>query len=73
MLWRSILFERIRMSAAGISKYILALSVKKIPAKIITEKFKISEDNVYVIKFRVGKLLEKHGKKYFQAALKKAV
>ena len=54
-------------------KIYLSSVYKKIPAKVIAEKFKISEDNVYVIKFRVGKLLEKHGKKYFQAALKKAV
>jgi hypothetical protein len=53
-------------------KIYLSSVYKKIPAKVIAEKFKISEDNVYVIKFRVGKLLEKHGKKYFQAALKKA-
>lgn len=53
-------------------KIYLCSVYKKIPAKVIAEKFKISEDNVYVIKFRVGKLLEKHGKKYFQAALKKA-
>ena len=53
-------------------KIYLSSVCKKIPAKVIAEKFKISEDNVYVIKFRVGKLLEKHGKKYFQAALKKA-
>ena len=53
-------------------KIYLSSVCKKIPAKVIAEKFKISEDNVYVIKFRVGKILEKHGKKYFQAALKKA-
>lgn len=53
-------------------KIYLCSVYKKNPAKVIAEKFKISEENVYVIKFRVGKLLEKHGKKYFQAALNKA-
>lgn len=53
-------------------KIYLCSVYKKIPAKVIAKKFGISEENVYVIKFRIGKLLEKHGKKYFQAALKKA-
>ena len=53
-------------------KIYLAAAYRKIPAKVLASKFKTSENNVYVIKFRVGKLLEKHGKKYFQAALKKA-
>jgi hypothetical protein len=53
-------------------KIYLAAAYKKIPAKVLAAKFKTSENNVYVIKFRVGKLLAKYGKKYFQAALKKA-
>lgn len=44
----------------------------KIPAKDLAKKFKISENNVHAIKFRVGKLLAKYGKSYFRAALKKA-
>ena len=59
------------ISRRNLQIYISA-TAEKVPAKVLAAKFKISEDNVYVIKFRVGKLLEKHGKKYFQAALKKA-
>ena len=45
--------------------------MNSIPAKILAEKFKITENNVYAIKFRVGNLLAKYGRKCFQAALKK--
>ena len=34
--------------------------MNKIPAKDLAKKFKISENNVHAIKFRVGKLLEKY-------------
>ena len=60
------------ISCRNLQIYISA-TAEKISAKVLAAKFKISEENVYVIRFRVGKLLEKHGKKYFQAALKKAV
>jgi hypothetical protein len=60
------------ISCRNLQIYISA-TAEKISAKVLAAKFKISEENVYVIKFRVGKLLEKHGKKYFQAAMKKAV
>ena len=59
------------ISRRNLQIYISA-TAEKVPAKVLAAKFKISEENVYVIKFRVGKILEKHGKKYFQAALKKA-
>ena len=45
--------------------------MNSIPAKILAEKFKITENNVYAIKFRVGNLLAKYGRKCFQTALKK--
>ena len=60
------------ISCRNLQIYISA-TAEKISAKVLAAKFKISEENVYVIRFRVGKLLEKHGKKYFQAAMKKAV
>lgn len=59
------------ISRRNLQIYISA-TAEKVPAKVLAAKFKISEENVYVIKFRVGKLLSKYGKKYFQAALKKA-
>ena len=59
------------ISRRNLQIYISA-TAEKVPAKVLAAKFKISEENVYVIKFRVGKLLEKHGKKYFKAALNKA-
>lgn len=50
----------------------IASALKKLSSKAIAEKYGISENNVYVIKFRVGKLLRKYGKLYFNDALKKA-
>ena len=50
----------------------LGVVTNKASVKDLAKKFKITENNVYAIKFRVGKLLAKYGKHYFQAALKKA-
>ncbi len=49
----------------------IGAAINMIPAKILAKKFNITENNVYAIKFRVGKLLAKYGRKYFQAALEK--
>ena len=46
-------------------------AAKRIPAKIVAKEYKVSAINVNTIKFRVGHLLEKYGRKCFQAALKK--
>ena len=59
------------ISRRNLQIYISA-TAEKVPAKVLAAKFKISEENVYVIKFRIGKIFEKYGKKYFQAALEKA-
>jgi hypothetical protein len=40
-------------------------------AKILSEKYNLTENNVYQIKFRMKKILNKYGKKYFNEALKK--
>lgn len=58
------------VSRRNLQIYISA-TTEKVPAKVLAAKFKVSEANVYVIKSRVGKLLERHGKKYFKAALNK--
>lgn len=43
----------------------LEAAIKGISVKDIAKKFGISENNVYVIKCRVGKLFAKYGKNYF--------
>ena len=49
----------------------VGFAAKRIPAKIVAKEFNVSDCNVGTIKFRVGNLLAKYGKKCFQAALKK--
>jgi hypothetical protein len=49
----------------------LGIAVRKIPGKALAKKHNITAVNVYTIKCRIGKLLGKYGRKYFQAALKK--
>ena len=58
------------VSRRNLAVYV-GIVMDKIPAKDIATKFGITENNVYAIKFRVGKLLAKYGKSYFQTALKK--
>lgn len=49
----------------------VGIAANGIPGRELAKKFNISEENVYTIKCRVAKLIEKYGKDYFQAALKK--
>ena len=49
----------------------LGVAVRKIPGKALAKKHNITAINVYTIKCRIGELLGKYGRKYFQAALKK--
>jgi hypothetical protein len=49
----------------------LGIAVRKIPGKALAKKHNITAINVYTIKCRIGELLGKYGRKYFQAALKK--
>lgn len=44
-------------------------ALTRIPAKKIAEKYQVTENNIYVIKFRVEKLLNKYGKSYFRDAI----
>lgn len=37
----------------------------------LAARYRLTSDNVYVIKYRVGRLLRKHGPRYFERALKK--
>jgi hypothetical protein len=49
----------------------VGFAAKRIPAKIVAKEFNVSDCNVGTIKFRVGNLLAKYGRKCFQTALKK--
>ena len=49
----------------------LGVAVRKIPGKALAKKHNITAVNVYTIKCRIGELLGKYGREYFQAALKK--
>ena len=40
------------------------------PVKMVAEKYGLTENNVYQIKFRVGKILRKYGKKHLFDALR---
>lgn len=46
-----------------------ALSGRKESGRSLSRKYKISETNVYVIKPRVGRLLNKHAERYFERAI----
>lgn len=46
-------------------------AINKNSVKIIAKKYRITENNVYQIKFRMMKILNKYGKKYFSEALEK--
>ena len=37
----------------------------------LAARYRLTSDNVYVIKYRVGRLLRKHGPRCFERALKK--
>ena len=48
----------------------IALEVYRKPVKMVAEKYGLTENNVYQIKFRVGKILRKYGKRHLGDALK---
>ena len=71
-LWAALDFLRKEhgVSRRNLEVYIDA-ALRRISSKNLEKKYGITESNVNVIKFRIGKLLAKYGKKYYQVALKR--
>lgn len=49
----------------------VAIQTGEASGQELAARYRITSDNVYVIKYRVGRLLQKHGPRHFERALKR--